>query len=109
MIIEILMDWQQSIKRADAFLEASAPFIGEGSAFYDEIAQLQDALTRSVSLHIGDKYQFLRWHWLENDFGEKGLSAGVNGEFTYIKTLEDLAAIIGKVNSHNLTVTKWKV
>ena len=109
MIKEILTNWETDIKRSEDFLRKSATFFGDGSASEEEINLLQDALTESVSAYIGDKYNFLGWYWRENHFGAKGLQAGINGEFAEIKNLDDLAAIINKVNSHNLTVTKWKV
>ena len=109
MIKEILTKWETDIKRSEDFLRESAALLGDGNAVEEEINLLQCALTDSVSDYIGDKCQVLNWYWLDNHFGAKGLEAGINGEFSEIKNIDDLVATINKVNSHNLTVTKWKV
>lgn len=49
-----------------------------------------DAYTRAIGREIGDVENWMSWHWLENQLGERGHEAGNRNKMRPIKTLEDL-------------------
>lgn len=53
-----------------------------------------DAYTQAIAREVGDKNDWLTWHWLENKLGERGYKAGNQQEMRPIKTIEDLLWVI---------------
>lgn len=71
---------------------------GDGCVFYDTIFQLEDFALKIAADNIGDKSEWLDWFVYENDCGEKGHTAGYDGNTKPIKTIDDLLELIEEDN-----------
>lgn len=50
--------------------------------------------TEALELALGDPFDSLKWHWLENQMGDRGHVAGIEGDMREINTVEDLLWLI---------------
>lgn len=60
---------------------------------------LQDALTATTADLVGDQWQWLSWHYAENDMGRKGMEVQVNGKTFKVETLDHLAQAIAETRA----------
>lgn len=94
--LQWLETWQTEIQQSRAKFKPLSDLLklshesGPEIAFYG----MHDAYTKAVAELVGDEVEWLFWHWLENDFGAKGMPAGPVGKTKPIKTLEGLLWLI---------------
>ena len=95
--LQMLQEWQTTIKDSDRALAALDKAIGPTDGpLKESIWQMQATYTRAISLVIGDEFEWLEWFAIDNDMGKKGLtaSAGTGKPLKPIKTLAQLLAVI---------------
>jgi hypothetical protein len=95
-----LTRWQQAMERADATIDPVIDLLQlhPESPICEAVWRLQSALTAATGdLVGGDPFDWLGWHALENEMGQKGLEAGRGDEapLRKISTPEDLLWLMG--------------
>lgn len=96
-ILPILTKWAKVIMQATAAadqlnavgMQPEAPIIGA-------LWAATDALTAATEREIWTASGWLTWYAWENAMGANALEAGYDGELREIRTLDDLAWLIGK-------------
>ncbi len=99
-MLPILHAWQATIRNAEADIERFIDPLkcSPESALYAIPWKLMDAYTNAVAAQVGDKNEWLAWYWCDNNMGAKKMEAGCNDKRRKIKTLRDLAWLIGESN-----------
>ena len=94
--IQILQRWQIKMMRVDMEVNklVATLDINPESSLLQAIWDLQHEYTIEVGLNIPRSCGWLAWYAEENDYGAKGMEAGVIGDMRPIKTLEDLLWVI---------------
>lgn len=90
-------EWQDTMRECEAQMYALAAIIGSSpeSPLQDAVYRLMGAYTRSVSAHIGCNDEWLEAWWLDHNFGEKPMRAGLaDEELRDIGSLDDLLALV---------------
>ena len=88
-------------------LEKLVGTFSENSPLWNSMCSIDNAFQKSVSLNISDTEMpdgttWLNWFVYDNECGEKGYTAAVNGgENRSIKTIEDLLDLIDEDNRLN--------
>ena len=83
-----------SIDAASKAQVVACDLINLDGAFMESVYKVEGFLVESLALLVGDKSDLLYWFVYENNFGEKGLKAGLENDMKTIKTLDDLRALI---------------
>lgn len=99
-MLPILQSWQDTIKTAEADIARVLGPLGltPESELYNIPWKLMDAYTNAVSAQVGDHAEWLVWYWFDNEMGARKMEAGYNSKLRKIKTLRDLAWLIGESN-----------
>jgi hypothetical protein len=95
--LHLLTRWQERMQDANDNMDALAQIIGctPESPLQSAIYGLMGDYTQQVADRIGCSTEWLEAWWLDHNFGERPMSAGIVGEpLRDISTLEDLVALI---------------
>ena len=99
--IELVKDLAKHVKKrnelSDKFDELFGGFMGNGDCYYSRFMDdLFDDQIKLVAEMIGDRKEGLEWFVYDNECGDKGLEAGVDGDMRKIKTVDDYIYLIKK-------------
>lgn len=92
---EQLSEWLKAITEAENLIDQIQPFIGCDGPISQTITRLMDTYTQTVARAVGDTDGHIEWFWLENELGQRGHEAIVNGESRKVRTIEDLLWMLG--------------
>ena len=73
---------------------AACDLINPDGHFMESTYKVEGFLVEALAMLVDDKSDLLYWFVYENNFGEKGLKAGLENDMKTIKTLDDLKALI---------------
>lgn len=87
-----LNTWVAEMQAADARIQLviDALRLDGGDPVCDTVWRLQSALTAAYSHLVGDVDGWLSWFACENDFGRRGMEAGLKGSVRPIRGVPDL-------------------
>lgn len=84
--------WATEMQAADARIQSviDALRLDGGDPVCDTVWRLQSALTTAYAQLVGDVDGWLSWFACENDFGRRGMEAGLKGSVRPIRGVPDL-------------------
>ena len=84
--------WATEMQAADARIQPviDALRLDGGDPVCDTVWRLQSALTAAYAHLVGDLDGWLSWFACENDFGRRGMEAGLKGSVRPIRGVPDL-------------------
>ena len=84
--------WATEMQAADARIQPviDALRLDGGDPVCDTVWRLQSALTAAYAQLVGDVDGWLSWFACENDFGRRGMEAGLKGSVRPIRGVPDL-------------------
>ena len=87
-----LNTWVAEMQSADARIQPviDALRLDGGDPVCDTVWRLQSALTAAYAHLVGDADGWLSWFACENDFGRRGMEAGLRDELRPIRGVPDL-------------------
>lgn len=87
-----LNTWATEMQAADARIQPviDALRLDGGDPVCDTVWRLQSALTAAYSHLVDDQDGWLSWFACENDFGRRGMEAGLKGSVRPIRGVPDL-------------------
>lgn len=89
--------WQTAMVELDAQMDSLTSLVGVApeSPLPAAIYKLQGAYTRAVSAMLGISDEWLEVWWLEHNYGDRPMKAGLKGEpLRNITTLAELLALV---------------
>lgn len=94
--LSLLGDWAKHYAAVEALMAGVKSSIGldPNGPMFDTVWKLFDAYTGTLSVEVGDFDGWLEWYQAENDMGAGKKSAGYDGQFIAIASLEDLYLLI---------------
>lgn len=96
-VVRRLHEWQDAMRDMEGALDGLRTLTGcePESPLVSGVLALQGLATRQTAELIGTAPEWLETWWLEHNFGERPLRAGLVGEpLRTISTLEELVALI---------------
>lgn len=101
--MSLLLAWQEHYDSQINMIDEMENLFGSmaESRLFTAIWRTFWEYTRVLSQLLEDHAQWLEWYARENEFGQKELSAGFDGEFRKIKNFGDLLWIIELDNEKN--------
>lgn len=87
-----LNTWATEMQAADARIQPviDALRLDGGDPVCDTVWRLQSALTTAYAQLVGDVDGWLSWFACENDYGRKGMKAGLRDDLRPIRGVPDL-------------------
>lgn len=95
--LRIAERWQDAMVECDAQMDSLCTLIGVSpeSPLPAAIYKMQGAYTRAVSDLLGISSEWLEVWWMEHDYGERPMKAGLKGDpLRNITTLAELLALV---------------
>jgi len=98
--LSLLKEWEKTGKNLEEFYDNLNEIMGVAieSPLFDSIFTAYSKYTKTLSRLLDDEYDFLDWYYLENKFGEGGLTAGNESESRVIDSVENLLWVINLRN-----------
>jgi len=95
-ILPAIERWEEVMAELDIQYGKLAGMFNSGGdcELFKAIDTLMEDYTDSIAAIVGDEHGWLKWHWLENNFGAERFAAKVGGTKIQVLNASHLAKVI---------------